>query len=221
MQYIALDIGNVVAHVNLFPIFNRMWELGYSEETTQQWLDEYEKPSFLGMTDFTRFFKGKLFKGKLTCRLSGTSDPEEAGIVAQELTEVWKNDCITLNQQMENFIINLKSEGVKTAALSNIGPIHGELLRSNKRFTDLMDVIHFSCDVGSFKPQKLFFQSFLMENEEFAGCVYLDDRIENVRAAAQYKFDSIQFDLDQMTSEAPSVLKKALSRIKERISRGY
>jgi len=217
MQCIAFDLGNVVFHINLLPVVNKMREFGYNSEAAYHLLEEYEKPSFVGLTDFKRFFTYKLCSCSIPPMVGSCKHVEQA----EELTEIWKTDCIWLNSQMSNFIANLRYEGIKVAALSNIGQIHGELLKNDKEFNELMDVLHFSYEVGTFKPHKLFFQSFLMQNDEFAGCLYLDDRIENVKAAAEHKFDSIQFDLDKIISEPPSVLKKELSRIKERISRGY
>ena len=62
-------------------------------------------------------------------------------------------------------------------------------------------------------------QSFLLNNEDFAGSLFLDDRKENVIAAAKQKFDALQFCISDM--EKPSDLKKFLDDINGRMKRGW
>jgi FMN phosphatase YigB (HAD superfamily) len=117
---------------------------------------------------------------------------------------------------MFNFISNLHEDGFKIALLSNIGSAHAEKLESD--YPELFNKIyykHYSFECGMAKPSKLFFQSFLLQNEDFAGCVYLDDKIENIKMGSSCKFSGILFDLDKFNSKLD--LKKELDRIRKRL----
>jgi FMN phosphatase YigB (HAD superfamily) len=135
-----------------------------------------------------------------------------------EIEAAW-NDSLRENDIMMNFVSTLKSEGVKIALLSNIGLDHAKFIRSNCSEVFNRCIQHFSFEVGAAKPQMLYYQSFLLNNEDFAGCVYLDDRKENIVAGAKQKFDAIHFDLDDL--KKPSNIKQALYKIKERMQKGW
>lgn len=110
------------------------------------------------------------------------------------LENAW-NSAIYPCDTMLGFISDLRSSNVKIALLSNIGPEHANHLRKTYPYLVQDCIEHFSCEVGAMKPNKLFYQSFLLDHKEFSGCVYLDDRPENVIAGNDYKFNAINFDL--------------------------
>ena len=48
-----------------------------------------------------------------------------------------------------------------------------------------------------------------------------DDLEDNVKMASKANFDAIQFDLDDYRNEQPSILKKKLNEINDRLLRGF
>jgi FMN phosphatase YigB (HAD superfamily) len=207
MNHICFDIGNVLMHVNFEPFYKKMENTISSICQPELFLQEMEKLDFLGATDLKKALKWRY-------GIKNRYDYEE-------LKETW-NKTIIPNDQMMNFISSLKYEGIKIALLSNMGRDHAEYIR--KVYPELfdVDVVHLSYEVGSFKPQKLFYQSFLLSHEEFSGSVYLDDNKENVIIGAKFKFNAIYFNLEELTKDQnPSVLKKTLNNIKNKILLGY
>lgn len=204
MHHVAFDLGNVLIEVDMTPFWKTVGDLGIRTEDMERLLKLYERNEFCGNIDMYDVFLDEL-------------DNEDE---AKALLDSWCVGCKP-DDQMFNFVSSLRHEGFKIAFLSNIGNTHGEYLR--KTFPDFMSfasVQHMSYEVGAAKPCKLYYQSFLMQNEDFAGCTYLDDLHENVKAGATCKFDSLHFDLKLLKAQKPSVLKQELNRIKERLLRG-
>lgn len=202
MQFVAFDLGNVLVDVDFEPFWKVADEFHHD---TRSVIDFYEKAEMSGLVDYHDVFIKEL-----------NATYEEANY----LIDAW-NQTITVNDQMCNFVRCLKHEGFKIAFLSNIGSTHKIFLRARGRpLMDLADIQHMSCEVGVVKPSILYYQSFLMQHDDFAGCMYLDDRPENIIAASKCKFDSIKFELDSFKDKPPSVLKKELIKIRERLLRG-
>lgn len=88
----------------------------------------------------------------------------------------------------------------KIALLSNMGKQHLKFLRESlpQIFNHRNTIQHISCEVGVRKPSKLFYQSFLWENPEFKGAVYLDDLQENVVAGDRAGLQSYCFHIDSL-----------------------
>lgn len=205
MQHIAFDLGNVLVEVDMRPFFKAVKDLGIHKKDIDRLINLYERSVLCGNIDLYDIFVDEL------------GDESEA----QHLIDAWCSGCRP-NDRMSNFVCMLKHEGFKIAYLSNISSQHLNYLSS--KFPDFMSyaaVSHMSCEVGAAKPSKLFYQSFLMQNEDFSGCTYLDDKQENLKSSTNFKFDSINFNLKKLTSEKPSVLKVELNSIKERLLRGF
>ncbi len=204
MHHIAFDLGNVLVDVDLKPFWKTVDDLHIIKSDMEHLLKLYERNDFCGNIDMYDVFKDEL-------------ESEEE---AKALIDAWCAGCKP-NEQMVNFVNNLHHEGCKIAYLSNIGNTHGDYLR--KQFPEFMNyasVQHFSYEVGVAKPCKLYYQSFLMEHDDFAGCTYLDDRQENIKTGTLCKFDSVYFNLEQLMNQKPSVLKQKLNSVRERLLRG-
>lgn len=213
---VAFDLGNVLFDIDMNPLYKAMYNYGLSTADVDIFLERNFYLDFNGTLHIRQAIQMELERS-LNLR---NSDLRER-LVYEGLAEVvnsW-NKCITLNEQMSNFVANLKSEGVKIAILSNIGKEHAEFALSKyPDFFKMIDVKHFSYEVGASKPQKLFFQSFLLDYNEYSGCVFLDDRRENVLSAGKFRFDAVHFDLKELTKDKlPSILKKKLISIRNRI----
>jgi FMN phosphatase YigB (HAD superfamily) len=204
MHHIAFDLGNVLVNVDMQPFWKAVDHLGVRKDDVERLLKLYDRIDCCGNVNMIDVFTDEL-------------DDE---LEANYLFEAWCSGVYP-DDQMCNFLASLSSEGFKIAYLSNIGTAHLNHLRS--KYSDFMDcasVPHMSCEVGVAKPAILFYQSFLMQNDEFAGCTYLDDLQSNLQVASKCKFDSIYFNLNELKTQKPSVLKRELIRIKERLLRG-
>lgn len=204
----AFDIGNVLCHFDI-NIFNNVvcylhsTYLNSSAENKKisNYIDYIQKYQDLGITTVGQSFTNK-FK-----RLVNYSD---------EITKAW-NDTLAPSEMMLNELDKLREEGIKIALLSNMGHEHLSHLREicPRMFKDTIQ--HISCEVGARKPSKLFFQSFLMDHEEFKGCVYIDDLNENLQVGKKYSFKTCQFDLKEQSKLSLSQQKQELDRIRKMI----
>lgn len=212
MQCIAFDIGNVLCHFDIDDFYDKSVENHsdpiQSRELIKNLTEELEHLDYIGAVTISNEIRRK-FNNIFT---------EEQ---IEKIIDTW-NKTVSPNEQMMNFISSLKYDNIKIALLSNMGKDHAVYLKNTYPLLFDVDVIHLSYEVGSFKPHKLFFQSFLMNNEEYAGCVYLDDKKENIISAAKMKFNAVHFDLNSLTkNQSKSTLKLKLKEIKDKMFRGY
>ncbi len=135
-----------------------------------------------------------------------------------QLVEEWEK-IPQPNEEMMAWIKKLEENGVKIALLSNIGKTHARLLGEKFPETYANKVLHLSCEVGARKPSKLYYQSFLMDHPEFKGCLYLDDRQENIEVGNKYGFKSVKFDLDDF--QDPLKLKAQLNIFRDMLGVKY
>lgn len=198
MQYIALDLGDVLLDLD----WNKFYWSFSTEvgEKVRDLLIDNCRADFCGITRMSSIFRKEF---------------EKEGL-APHIVNQW-NNIIKPNEKMMEFVKSLKPY-TKIAYLSNMGFDHLEVLKINyPELIKLADVTHMSCEVGACKPTKLYYQSFLHDNPEYSGCVYLDDRQENLIAGSKYKFKSIHFDLNTFDVSKPSKLKNKLDEIRLKI----
>ncbi|HEY2739220.1 MAG TPA: HAD family phosphatase, partial [Thermoanaerobaculia bacterium] len=98
---------------------------------------------------------------------------------------------------------SLQRAGILTAILSNMGP---EVLRTMRReFAWLADFNHltWSCELGIAKPDPAIYTLTCDKlGVPPADALFLDDKIENVRAALQLGLEAIQFrSVDQLRAD--------------------
>jgi FMN phosphatase YigB (HAD superfamily) len=218
MQHIAFDIGNVIFDIDFKDFINEFSKLG-AQYLAKEFIRDFANAQHIGVFDFQTSLELSLSRHREFKHELDYSYPTfTTELVDKVLKPAW-NKAVIPNNTMLNFIMNLKNEGVKIAFLSNIGFEHARYLREN--YSDIFNgsVQHFSYEVGAIKPQTLFYQSFLLNHEDFSGCVYLDDMKENVVSAAKHKFDAMHFDLDDYKSQFE--LKKKLHKVHERVQKGW
>jgi putative hydrolase of the HAD superfamily len=122
-------------------------------------------------------------------------------VIILHLIDEW-NKVITADRTVVEFLEKLLDENVKIALLSNIGIEHAALIGNILGgFLYQYSIKFFSCEVGARKPSFLYYKTFLDMNPEFKGCLYLDDRIENVRGGEKLGFKSIHFELDKFNQK--------------------
>lgn len=201
-MHICLDIGNVIAEV----------KLEYFTEELKKHIPPEHDPLF-----FLENLQAMQDIGLSTVRraLQTHHDIKDEATV-NKLSDAW-NSTVIPNHMMLNFMDNLRSEGVKIALLSNMGIEHATYLRRTcpTMFDGVIE--HISYEVGARKPSKLYYQSFLMDHDEFTGAVYLDDRDENLMIGKKYSFKSFKFDLDHVLKQPLSKQKIELEKVKSYI----
>ena len=200
-MYVAFDLGNVIVDVDLDKFGEVYAKVG--DDNYMNFIDEIHHAQDCGLVTVEQALLSKY--GKLLGRpLMG------------KLLKAW-NSVVTLNEEMFKFLMDLKYCGVRVALLSNIGTEHAKYLRGVYPKLFEGNVIHFSCDVGARKPTKLYFQSFLMENPEFGGCAFIDDRVENLEMSDKFGFNAILFNLNEFKKMSDIGKREKLDCIEEEI----
>jgi putative hydrolase of the HAD superfamily len=180
MKYIAFDLGNVLINLDWEP-FNKTVELFPGIKNIQ---DDICNLDFCGLITYSNYLK-----------TNKRLEKEILNIVINS----W-NQMLKPNEQMIEFIKELKSKYYKVAYLSNMGYDHYNFLNKEyKDFMDLADVQHISCKVGACKPSLLYFQSFLNKNPEFTDCLFIDDIKENLETAKELCFNTYQLNISKLS----------------------
>lgn len=200
--HVAFDIGNVLAEVDLSGFIVKLRTV----------LSSRSDPNLLDPERFLEHLQATQDLGILTIRQYLHQAYNFPDSVLDELVIEW-NKTVKPNEMMLNFMDNLRSEGVKIALLSNIGPEHAEHLKKTcpRMFAGCVE--HLSYEVGARKPTKLFYQSFLMDHEEWLGAIYCEDRPENLKTGKKYSFKSFKFCLDEVLTWPLSKQRKELDKI--------
>lgn len=192
-HYLALDIGNVLCKVDLrqftFAVSKVVnlstWEVGHIVNRSQR------------LQDVGLLTMGEILESEFKIKSS---------VLLDELIDIWNNKVVTFDKNVFDFFSTMsKQYDLNIALLSNIGIDHAVI--ADKYIKDIIQsevfvdaIRHYSCNVGVRKPQSLFFQSFLLQHPEFKGCVYLDDREENLIASLPFGFYTQTFDLESITN---------------------
>ena len=99
-----------------------------------------------------------------------------------------------INDSMIQFISEIRGKFFKLAIISNMNNDVLEYLRVNFRWFELFDELIFSCEVGINKPNREIYKICLRElNLSACDCLFVDDSLENVRAAKELDMHAIQF----------------------------
>lgn len=201
---IALDLGNVLFHVNLDLFQDEMSNLGIPPKRAKDFLEIIQFSNDTGESNLELSLK--------------THFPNIPTYQLGVLKEAWYN-VVTPCKETLRVLDELLAGGCEVALLSNIGMDHANYLSEKYDNVFSKCIKHFSCFVGARKPTKLYYQSFLYDNPKFGefvnyfatddyGCLapislrglFLDDRLDNVEAARKY-MDAKVFDIDNYSSE--------------------
>jgi FMN phosphatase YigB (HAD superfamily) len=172
-KYAAFDIGNVLVHVNLKIIINKLLELKLFVDESSAWhfLETVQPLQDLGITTISKFLH---------------SYKNISKDIQLEITDTW-NKTLTADDKMIRIMETLYTNEVDIALLSNIGVEHAEYLRKNiSEIFTYSRVHHLSYEVGARKPTKLYYQSFILEHSEYKNCIYFDDLVDNINASSRY-----------------------------------
>jgi FMN phosphatase YigB (HAD superfamily) len=209
LKYICFDIGNVICEVDFTNFLRELSKtLNLSMENVRYFLNRTQKLHDLGLTIIADELKDH-FK-------------IESPVIIENLLNEW-NATVKVNSIMIDFLKDLifprktildnsPSEPIKVALLSNIGLEHAALMRDIITPNVFDNCIRFfSYEVGARKPSYIYYKTFLDMHSEFAGCIYLDDKIENIEAGNNFGFNSIEFDLNNFKTKLD--LKNKLNEI--------
>jgi FMN phosphatase YigB (HAD superfamily) len=184
MKYIALDIGNVLCNVN-FDLFNKKLSkiLNISLDDAIYFLNRTQSLHDLGITHMSDELRDHF----------NIKSSEIIDSLVAEWNDTVSGDIETIDK-LHNLI---KANDIKIALLSNIGLEHSAIIKNILGETIYNNSIRFfSCDVGARKPSCLYYKTFLDMYPEFGGCLYVDDKIENLDAATKFGFNTRHFALD-------------------------
>lgn len=187
MKYVALDIGNVLCHVDFKQFLDDLSEtLNITPDEAMYFLNRSQKLHDLGLTAMRDELKDH-FKIK-------------SPVTIEKLSVSWNKAIYPDLDVLDMFNAMTEKHNLQVALVSNIGNEHAKLMEEilwhNGFFQNA--VKHFSCQVGARKPTLLYYQSFLMEHPKFEGCVYVDDVVENLEAGTKFGFRPYHFALDKM-----------------------
>lgn len=188
MKYLAVDLGNVICEVDFSSFIRELSKTtNISLEDVNSFLLRTQKLHDLGLTNITDELKDRFHL--------------ESPFTIEHLVTEW-NNAIKQNMFMTSTLSGLISKGdTKIALLSNIGPEHAALM-PNILTSHVFDnsIKFFSYEVGARKPSFVYYKTFLDMHPEFKGCVYIDDRPENVAAGIAFGFNAQYFALDDLKS---------------------
>lgn len=185
---VALDIGNVLCHVDVIgEFFDYLVETGVvaGREQADEFISGIQYGQDLGLYNVRQGFY--------------RFNPHLSKKTLQDIHDKWL-DIVMPSKEMMEVLEESLAVGHQIALLSNIGKDHAAVIRQKcKPFERCLQ--HFSCEVGARKPSKLFYQSFLLQHNWPRNIMFFDDRQENIDAAKDYFF-GIRFDLDDYENDA-------------------
>jgi FMN phosphatase YigB (HAD superfamily) len=182
MNYLALDIGNVLCNVKQEEFVHLVSEkMNLSTDQVVRSMNRFWELHDVGFTNI---------RDELIDTFGVKSE-----IILRDLLDAWDR-VISPNYEAINAISKLiDDKNLRVALLSNMGVEHMKSMEYCLLPIYNTAIKHFSCEVGARKPSKLFFQSFLMEHPEFKGCIYVDDIRANLDAATKMGFVPFYFNL--------------------------
>jgi FMN phosphatase YigB (HAD superfamily) len=190
---VAFDIGNVLFHFDLNPLFDFLIEKNIFENTSLAY--EFMGGSFQHSQEIGLYNIKQSFY-KLNPKLSINT--------LNQIHDRWM-ETFSPSLPMIDIVEELINKNYKVALLSNIGPDHAQAVREKcKIFADCIQ--HFSCEVGARKPTRLYYQSFFIQYGWPNNSLYFDDREDNILMGSEFHnsilFDITKFDTDEDAAKA-------------------
>lgn len=185
MNYICLDIGNVLCHLDTQPVIELISEkCNITLAEANRFLKRFQQLHDLGYTTMEDELKD-------TFNL-------KSPVTLKKIVDAW-NDSVTPNMYIINKLNDMRDKhGLKVALLSNIGLEHAAMIEEKLQHNGFFEgaIKHFSCFIGARKPSLIYYQSFLLMHPEYKGCLYVDDLQENLNASKAFEFKTFHFTLE-------------------------
>ena len=181
-------------------------------------LVNYDWKSYLDSFPYTSQVKEQIGKAVFESEIwneqdRGVLDPGEyirqfvrnAPQLEEEILQVLSNNekTISVFDYAKTWTHYLKNQGYRLYILSNYPQRLLEKTQGDMDFLEYMDGVIFSCQVQQVKPEPQIYQTLLETfSIEPSKAVFLDDRKENLDAAAKFGIHTIQFhNLKQATAD--------------------
>ncbi len=104
----------------------------------------------------------------------------------------WVLRKVSVQQDLVDYAASLREKGIKTAVLSNMIRPVAFIFRHSPELKKFSPVI-ISCDVGLAKPDPRIYQMMLEQlNTPAEQCVFIDNREDNLEAAAKLGIHTIK-----------------------------
>lgn len=184
--YLATDVGNVLARIDFDGFLNVLSKtLNISLKEAMYFLERTQRSHDLGLSKI---------RDELIDHFKIKSE-----VLIDEIMEQWRKSLVPDDAMINVMAELINKENVKVAILSNVGEEHVSIIDNMLKYHGIEKSVvkHYSCYVGARKPSKLYYQSFLMENPEFANCVYIDDLQENLNAGEKFGMCPLQIDISK------------------------
>ncbi len=125
----------------------------------------------------------------------------------EELIREDSESWLRLNDRMVDWLVRLVASGAPTAILSNMGSDVWRLARKGFGWLDGLTQVTLSFEVGSIKPEPEIYLSCLAGlGVEPGDALFVDDRRENVEAAARIGMRAILYDGEDRLAEELTAL---------------
>ncbi|MDE6312420.1 MAG: HAD family phosphatase [Lachnospiraceae bacterium] len=123
----------------------------------------------------------------------------------KEIRMLWEDmgRCVERSPHTDQWIADLKKQGLKVYYLSNYGKTLREKTKEALNFTDVCDGGIFSYEIKEIKPNPAIYEALLKKYSLNANqCLFIDDLQENIQGAKACGIQGIQFTTYAETSEA-------------------
>ena len=172
-KVIIFDLGNVLVNFSHEKMFDqvalltgippeRVYEILFKERSGHQ----YEK----GLISTEEIYQ---LIQKQTTTTFEMKEPVEAA-----------STIFSPKEEMELLVKKLKDKGYRLILLSNTFEPHFNYIAENYSFLPLFDHLILSYELGYAKPEKKIYEEAIKQAECLSSeCFFIDDRLENIRAA--------------------------------------
>ncbi|KAL1662218.1 HAD-like domain-containing protein [Schizophyllum commune] len=136
-------------------------------------------------------------RGRLTEREAYAAAASELGLDAADVAAAFQGarDSLTSRQSMVTLIRDLKRDGRRVYAMSNISAPDWEVLRTKSTDWDIFDRVFTSAAAGERKPDLAFFKHLISQTGvDPTRVAFVDDKFDNVLAARSFGMQGVVYD---------------------------
>jgi putative hydrolase of the HAD superfamily len=183
---VAFDYGNVLSRPQDQVGIERLMQL--TRLSTSEFVRRYTEPRLA-------YDRGVLTGTEYWATVLAGSRTEPTAELVAELIQTDVASWLGLDVRVVDWAQRLKAANVSLAILSNMPRDVLAVLRESRRdWLGAFAVTIFSCDVGEVKPERRIYERLLNALDLVGSRVlFIDDRDENVQAAAQVGLRAIQY----------------------------
>lgn len=192
IRNIIFDVGKVLVEFDWEKAFHT---LGFEGETFEAVADATVRSA-----DWNEYDRSSLSDAEQLKHFISKAPAYE-----KEIRLFWEHIGLPITQYdySMDLVRGLREKGYHTYILSNYARYTYECTREALSFEKEMDGVIFSYAVGWIKPEPEIYQT-LLERYQLVPeeCVFLDDKLENLKAAEQFGIQTVQFTSLEEAKEA-------------------